>query len=74
MDLKPYHECTIDLWRFFRKWADKIPLEEKDWEQIWKEADELNEKYKAGKTCYKFAGGLLVDMYNELARLNKDII
>jgi hypothetical protein len=44
--VKAEYELILDIWKFERKWLEKIPLTDTDWNKMMDEANEMAEKRK----------------------------
>lgn len=63
--MKSYHEMITDVWKYFRKFAEKDQLNEQDWQQAIDEANAIMDQHNDHRLL---AGALLADMFGELQR------
>ena len=69
MDLKAYHELINDAWRFFRKYAEMIPLPDNQW------TTEVTEKLafvEQHTGCRRLALKLMTAIEDELEHLDRE--
>lgn len=69
IDVKPYYTVLTDAWRFFRKYAEQIPLSDQAW------VEEVNEKVALvdkHTSCRRLALKLMTQIEDELEQLDRE--
>ncbi len=69
MDVKPYYTVLTDAWRFFRKYAEQIPLPDNQW------TAEVTEKLafvEQHTSCRRLALKLMTAIEDELEHLDRE--
>ena len=69
MDLKQYHDLINDAWRFFRKYAEQIPLSDQAWVEEVNEKSALIDKHTG---CRRLALKLMTQIEDELEQLDRE--
>ncbi len=70
MEIGIYYSAITDAWKFFKKYAERLPISDSEWQQVIGEASEITKQYDS---CMAFAAKELVNKVNELERLNDEI-
>lgn len=65
MDLKRYHEITIDVWKLFKKYQPKGV----DLNEFAADVHELDRKYENNREEFMFMNKLLKVYFDELHRI-----
>lgn len=68
MNTEAYFQLLTDAWRFFRKYAEQIPLQNSQW------AAEVSEKlaFVEQHTCRRLALKLMTAIEDELEHLDRE--
>lgn len=70
IDVKPYYTVLTDAWRFFRKYAEQIPLSDQAWVEEVNEKSALIDKHTG---CRRLALKLMTQIEDELEQLDKEV-
>lgn len=63
MDLKAYHTIWNESWKYFKKYAEQIPMTEAAWDRAIRETCEFAEQYPEHEA---FARALILAVEHEL--------
>lgn len=69
IDVKPYYTVLTDAWRFFRKYAEQIPLSDQAWVEEIDEKAALIDKHTG---CRRLALKLMTQIEDELEQLDRE--
>lgn len=69
MDVKRYYKIYTDVWKFFRKYAEQLPLSDSQWNEACREMIDICEQYKGDMA--KFVSGIMYQTMMELERCDK---
>lgn len=68
IDVIPYYTVLTDAWRFFRKYAEQIPLSDQAWVEEIDEKAALIDKHTG---CRRLALKLMTQIEDELEQLDR---
>ncbi|MGI6095023.1 MAG: hypothetical protein ACOYBL_06280 [Lachnospiraceae bacterium] len=60
--LKRKYEIFTGVWKFYKKWAEKLPLDDMQWNQINQDAEALMEKYREDVLTKEIILAAVMDM------------
>lgn len=69
MDVKSYYRIYTESWKFFRKYAEQLPLSDGQWNKACREMIDICEQHKDDTA--KFVSGIMYQTMNELERCDK---
>lgn len=69
MDLKAYHELTNDAWRYFRKYAEQIPMDDNAWSDAVSELSDILTRHDEIK---RMAHRMMAGIIDELEHLDRE--
>ena len=69
MDLKAYHELTNDAWRYFRKYAEQIPMTDEAWSAA---VEELNDIVIKHDSIQRMTRRTMMGVIDELEHLDRE--
>ena len=69
MNIKEHYEISATAWKYFRKYAEQLPLSDDQWNSACKEMIDICNQY--GKDVAQFASGIMYQTMLELERLDK---
>lgn len=69
IEINRYYEAITDAWRFFRKYAEQIPLSDQAWAEGVAEKVALVDKHTS---CRRLALKLMTQIEDELEQLDRE--